>query len=178
LKPYRPTWLLVCLFILAACSPAAEPATPTRIASSSIPSSVPTQTTQELPFSTPLSEARKMGEALLVNIPACAGLQVLDEPVTFSWPNISSRMEEIGSAQWGYYHCDQTQSEAAAFYKENLTKPPYRYLESNWVEREEGVVGVFYVWEGTWMYVFIVPYPGQPEKTLVAVAISAKEVDC
>ncbi len=177
-------FFLTCFLLLPACNSAPQVTTPVSINQTSTYQQVPTfqqqatKTKASGTSSAPVPDYKKMGQSLLANIPVCTGVQVLDSPVAFPWPNLASRMEEIGSALWGYFSCDQSQSETADYFKSNMTKPPFNYMEANWVLRTEGVVGVYDVWEATWMYMFIVPFPGQEENTLVVVAVSSREVEC
>ena len=101
-------------------------------------------------------------------------MEVQESPIAFSWPNI----EQITDATWGYYSCDQPQAAVAAFYRAQLPGEPYNYMEVNWVERAQGVVGVYYVLVSTYLYVWMIPQPDNPQRSYVIVALSSEAVDC
>jgi hypothetical protein len=172
--------LVSCLAIFTACTRMPQQSKPI---SSPIAEEIATQPSQTM-VDTPLPAAtltiKAMGTSLLVNVPKCDGLEVLEEPVFFSWPNIESHLEklETDGALWGYYLCNLLQSDAAAFYRAQLSKLPYRYMETNWVDRTEGSVGVYYVWEATWMYVWTVPVQNEIGKSYLIIAISSSQLDC
>jgi hypothetical protein len=118
-----------------------------------------------------------LGQYLLLRIPQCEGLKILDQPLKFDWPNIEARIAEIGGALWGYYSCEQPQADVAAFYKEHTPEPPFNHEEVNWVQRVQGDVGVYYnAASSVWMYVWMVPQPGDPLKTFVIVAESFEPI--
>ena len=119
-----------------------------------------------------------MSESLLLRIPKCDGIEIQEKPIIFSWPNIETRIKELGDALWGYYACDQPQAYVLAFYRAHMSEPPYNNQESNWVERAEGSVGIYYNSANAWLYIWIVPQPDNPQKTYVIVAISYTLVDC
>jgi hypothetical protein len=163
-----------CLCVwLSACSGSFQPVQGT----ATIPAmeSAPVGTTP-VPVTTPLST----GANLLNSLPRCEGIQILDEPVKFDWPNIEQRLKELEGALWGYYACPGPQAEVAVFYREQMPKTPSKfYFETNWVERVEGTVGVYY--DGVdWTYLWVVPQPGNPQKSYVIVAHSNDPVsgDC
>lgn len=163
--------MLCCLSLIAACTSAPQQAIPT----SSAPVSTPTTDTSS-PATFPNSMA--MSESLLLRIPKCDGIEVQEKPIIFSWPNIETRIKELGDALWGYYGCDQPQAEVGAFYREHMPEPPYNNQETNWVERAEGSVGIYFNSANAWLYIWIVPQPNDPQKTYIIVAISYVLVDC
>jgi hypothetical protein len=144
------------------------------IPTSSAPASTPTSYTS----STAVPNSFAMSESLLLRIPKCEGIEVQNKPIIFRWPNIETRIKELGDALWGYYSCDQSQAEVAAFYREHMPEPPYNNQESNWVERAEGSVGIYFNSANAWLYIWIVPQKNDPKKTYVIVAISYILVDC
>ena len=73
---------------------------------------------------------------------------------------------------------DQPQGAATAFYRAQLPEAPYDYLETNWVDRAEGSVGVYYVSAGTWLYIWMIPRPDDPQRSYVIVALSSELIDC
>jgi hypothetical protein len=119
-----------------------------------------------------------MSESLLLRIPKCDGIEVQEKPIIFSWPDIETRVKELGDALWGYYGCDQPQAAVVAFYRAHMSEPPYNNQETNWVERAEGSVGIYYNSANAWLYIWIVPQPDDPQKTYVILAISYVLVDC
>jgi hypothetical protein len=121
-----------------------------------------------------VSNSMALSESLLLRIPKCAGMEVQEHPIVFSWPNI----EELDDALWGYYGCDQPQAEVVAFYKAHMAEPPYNNQETNWVERAGGSVGVYYNSARAWLYLWVIPQPGDPQKSYVIVAISYNLVNC
>ncbi len=118
-----------------------------------------------------------LGEAMLQKLPKCDGIQVLDNPVKFDWPNIDERLQELSDAQWGYYSCPAPREEIATFYRERMPKPPINMIETNWVERTEGSVGVYYNGSTTvWTYLWVVPQPEDAQKSYVIVAQALEPV--
>ena len=170
----------VCLFcglclVMAACSgnPArAEPSATIPPAPATDSSTTPNSQTPE---PTPLS----LGAAMLEKLPKCDGIQVLDGPIKFDWPNIDERLQELADAQWGYYSCPAPQAKVSAFYREWMPKPPTNMYETNWVERAEGTVGVYYIYKGAtlnWIYLWVVPQSDNPQESYIIVAQSTEPV--
>jgi hypothetical protein len=160
-----------CLSLVTACTIAPQKG------NSSISAPISTPTTEPYSSGDP-PNSRAMSESLLFRIPKCYGIEVQEKPIIFSWPNIETRINELGDALWGYYSCDQPQAEVVAFYRAHMPDPPYNNQESNWVEREEGSVGVYYNSANAWLYLWVVPQQDDPQKTYVIVAISYILVDC
>jgi hypothetical protein len=143
--------------------------------SATIPARNPA-TTESTPtlVPTPLS----VGASLLRRLPKCEGIQVLEEPIKFIWPNIEERLIELEGTLWGYYSCEGLQVEVAAFYREQMPKPPYNMDETNWVKRSEGTVGVYYnAGSIAWIYLWVVPQPDNTLKSYVIVAQTNNSVD-
>jgi hypothetical protein len=112
---------------------------------------------------------------MLERLPKCGRIQVLDTPVKFDWPNIDERLQELADALWGYYSCPGSQKDIAAFYRQQMPKPPINMYETNWVERAEGSVGVYY--NGvSWIYLWVVPQPDNLNSSFVIVAQSYNPV--
>jgi hypothetical protein len=143
--------------------------------SATIPTAVNPATTQisQTPEPTPLS----LSASLLQKLPKCDGIQVLDVPIKFDWPNIDERLQELTDAQWGYYTCPGPRADVASFYRELMPKPPFNQIETNWVERTEGSVGVYYNGSTTiWTYLWVIPQPETAQKSYVIVAESLEPV--
>jgi hypothetical protein len=160
----------LCL-VLGACSNTSLSTIPY----STLPPATDPATTQlsQTPEATPLS----LGASMLQKLPKCDGIQVMDEPIIFDWPNIDERLQELSDAQWGYYSCPSPREEVAAFYRERLPKPPTNMIEMNWVERFEGSVGVYYNGSTTvWTYVWVVSQTEDARKSFVIVAQSLEPV--
>ena len=119
----------------------------------------------------PAASGDTTGADLLKNLPKCAGIEILTEPVVFDWPNIQERLQELEAALWGYYRCDGAQAQVAGFYRAQMPKPPTNMGEMNWVTREEGDVGVYYSGSSlTWIYLWVVAAPEMPQKSYVIMA--------
>jgi hypothetical protein len=143
--------------------------------SATIPPSINPATTQisQTPEPTPLS----LSASLLQKLPKCDGIQVLNVPIKFDWPNIDERLQELTDAQWGYYTCPGPRADVASFYRELMPKPPFNQIETNWVERTEGSVGVYYNGSTTiWTYLWVIPQPETAQKSYVIVAESLEPV--
>jgi len=128
--------------------------------------------TTPTPIVTPLSEAA----SILIRFPKCEGIQILQEPIKFNWPNIERHIKEYEDGSWGYFSCEQPQAVVAAFYRLQMPKPPSNAYEMNWVEIPEGAVGVFYN-GSTWTIVWVVPQSGNAQKSYVIVAQTSYPVD-
>jgi hypothetical protein len=172
------TLILSCISLLTSCTSAPQLITPTAIVYDSTPTADFSLSVTSTPHPTAGPDFKAMGESLLASIPQCSGMEVLEKPIVFSWPDISTRIQELGEAQWGYYSCDLLQADASGFYKKQLTDSPFNYLETNWIDRKEGTVGVYFVSSSTWMYVWVVPQPGDPGRSFVIVALSSEAIEC
>jgi len=163
---------LVCglCLVIAACSSSPNQVAP----SATTPPGIYPETTQTSP--TPEATPLSLGASLLKSLPKCDGILVLDNPVKFDWPNIDERLQELSDALWGYYSCPGPQAEVAAFYRNQMPKPPNNMDETNWVERAEGSVGVYYNGASTWIYLWVVPQPEDAQKSYVIVAESLDPV--
>src|SRR5574342_685216 len=160
---YRLLVVVSCLCLsLVACSNSPRLPQPT----ATVPATNPaTHEITPTPVSTPLSA----GERLLSRLPKCEGIQILENPIIFDWPNIERHKKDYEEALWGYFGCEQPQVDVAAFYRAQMPKPPSNAYEMNWVEIPEGTVGVFY--DGLlWTIVWIVPRDGNMQKTYVIIA--------
>jgi hypothetical protein len=110
---------------------------------------------------------------ILALIPRCDNLKPLREPVAFPWTNFSKRVKELSKAEWGYFSCPQSAPTVSSFYRGRMTKPPYVQGETNWIVRREGTLGVYYSYAtGEWLYLWVVPKPGEANMSLVVVAKS------
>ncbi len=163
--------LAICLQLAAvACSPAGS-SNPTT-ASPVVPITQPAT----LPGGAPTSSAD--GADTSVPFPHCKGMQVLKDPISFDWPNIEQRIRELAGSFWTYLACEQPATEAARLYREQLPEPPYNLHEMNWLEREEGTVGIYYTRGGLWDYVWIVPHPDDAQRSYVIIAESYTALSC
>ena len=174
MKRFQLAWLFICICVTTACESAPPPPAstlPVLPATTALVSLTPTAETSLLP-ATPDFQAQ--GESLQSNIPRCSGMEILKNPIDFSWPNI----EQIEGATWGYYSCDQSQPELAAFFRAQLPQAPYDDMEINWVQRDNGTVGVYYVTAGTYMYVWMLPLPNNSQESYAVVAIASEMIDC
>jgi hypothetical protein len=122
----------------------------------------------------PISDTLAQGESLLTYIPSCTGLEVQDTPIVFSWTNL----DQVVGSSWGYYDCNQSQADVAAFYRKQLPKEPYDDMELNWVEKDNGTVGVYYVTADIYLYIWMLPQKDNPQKSYVIVAIDSKIIEC
>jgi hypothetical protein len=154
-------WLLCSLILSTACTGATR-ATGTLLATSASFTEVVT---------TPMPTLEASFNQF--KIPSCKGIEVQSQPLKFAWPNIEQRIKELEGASWGYYRCPQPQKEAAAFYRALMPKPPYNMVETNWVERAEGSVGVYFnAALNGWSYLWIVPVPGDDQSSYVIISQS------
>ena len=111
-------------------------------------------------------------------LPPCSGMQTLQNPVQFDWPNLDEHRQEFSRSRWAYYACQQSAEEVAARYRQALTQPPYSMEETNWLDRQEGTLGVFFAQTGAWQYIWFVPQPEDPQASYVIVAITFAYVEC
>lgn len=83
-------------------------------------------------------------QGLLCGFPYLEDMEILDQPVDFSWPgtDVLKRMPAT-SVKWEYYACPQPYSEVASLYREQTPNPPYNKPENNWTETDSGVMGVY-----------------------------------
>jgi hypothetical protein len=146
---------LVLLFALAACGPSpVATALPTPV-----PTSLPTPVPSLLPIATafPIAAPAAVEDYVPTDVPRCQGLKALDKAITFAWAGIEEMNTENGN--WYYYHCDEKVGDLAGFYRAKLTKPPYNWLETGWVERpQEGTLGIyFHTARQIWNYIWFLP---------------------
>jgi hypothetical protein len=170
----RLAWLLFCFMFLTSCT--SVPAQPTGIApdATAAPVAASLQATATVAPVQPASDLQAQSESLLSYIPNCTGLNVLDSPVVFSWPNL----DQIVDSSWGYYSCNQSQADVAAFYRKQLPKEPYDDMEINWVEKDNGTVGVYYVTADIYLYIWMLPQPDNSQASYVIVALDSKIIEC
>ena len=117
------------------------------------------------------ASATATNEWLLGFLPSCNGVNTLPHPVSFAWPNFSTRKRQLKGSSWGYFTCAQTPADVSQLYRERLPKPPFLMKEVQWVPRREGTLGVFHSSASdAWIYVWVVPQPGNAQNTLVVVA--------
>ena len=119
---------------------------------------------------------------MLSLIPRCDKVKILDQPVKFAWPNVEKRIKALEGSEWGYYSCPQTQDAVSTFYREGMRKKPYSMGETNWVDRPEGTLGVYYHSRSrVWIYLWVVPQPADVRASYVIVALAngrAFEPEC
>jgi hypothetical protein len=112
-------------------------------------------------------------DTILTLIPRCDNLKPLREPVEFPWRNFSKRVKELSKAEWGYFTCPQPAPTVSSFYRRRMPQPPYVQGETNWIVRPEGTLGVYYSYAtGEWLYLWVVPKPGDAKMSYVVVAKS------
>jgi hypothetical protein len=159
--------LFVVLCLCTACSNAAEPAE----SNSRVQVLSPKPGLQPTKESTPTPMT--ISEYLLSILPNCDEVKVFEQPVKFDWPLIEQRIQELEGADWGYYGCPQPQEVVSTFYQEAMPKTPFLMTEINWVERPQGTLGVYYQSVAqTWLYLWVVPQPTDPQTSYVIVAAS------
>lgn len=167
MRPSRHSLLFGLLCLCTACA-ATDQSEPT---SAPMPAPSPTQTTSSAPaaVSTPLS----VDEYILSVIPQFEGIQSLDQPIQFAWPNVKRRIKELEGSDWGYFRCAQPPAVVSAFYQEHMPEAPYNMREANRVERPEGTLGIYYHSAyDIWVYLWIVPQPTDPQSSYVIVAVA------
>ncbi len=138
------------------------------------PASRPGQNPAPAATSTPLPPTKSPIDLF----PRCEAMQVLSNKIKFDWPNIDQRIRELQGSHWTYLSCEQPQVEVAALYRKQLPQAPYNLHETNWIEREEGSVGIYYTRAGTWDYVWIVPQPNDAHTSYVIIAESFTALSC
>ncbi len=91
----------------------------------------------------------------------------MDEPFKFAWPSI----EKIMEPGWLYYRCATSPAHLEALYREQMTEPPYNWLEAAWVVRAEGTMGVYFqaTREG-WLYLWILADASSVETSTLVIA--------
>ncbi len=149
---------------LAACSPAASPST---LISTAPPTELPAIT------STPAGSRTEMPP-----LPACTGMQKLNDPVEFDWPNLKASMEQFIASAWEYYSCEQPPAEVARLYREALPNAPYNLSEMNWLQRDQGTLGIYFSQAGLWYYVWFLPQPGDARRSYLVLTESMASVEC
>lgn len=98
---------------------------------------------------------------------------MLDQPVMFDWPNIRRRMKDLKDGYWAYFSCSGAPASVVTFYQTNLVKPPYNMVEINWVERQQGFLGLYYYTPAaSWFYIWVIPQPQDPQASYAIVVQS------
>ncbi len=168
---FRKCWqVVISVCLCTACStagPASLPPSAEALPTAKIAASLPTAA----------SVSSSTSEYLLSRIPHCNGIEIRD-PFTFNWPNLAERIRELNTNLWGYFACNQSPSDVAQFYRADMPKPPYNMQETNWIDRKEGSVGVFYNSAYAWIYLWVIPQPSDPQASYVIIAQSFNAVSC
>jgi hypothetical protein len=174
MKHIRLFGLIIGLFIdLVACSNTNQLSEP----SVTVPPAINPEMTETSP--TPKTTPLSLGAYMLTILPKCDGIQILDNPVKFDWPNIDERLQELSGAQWVYYSCPEPREKVSTFYREWMTKPPSTMIETNWVERSEGSVGVYFNGSTSlWTYLWVVSQPEDAQKSYVIVTQVLGAINC
>src|SRR5512146_528185 len=143
---------------------------------------VPTDVAATAPIlaaATPATASRTAGPTLAVStrkasasFPRCPGMELLTEPVQFDWPTLAEHQQDFSRSQWTYFSCDEPAAEAAALYRQELPQPPYGLEETNWLDRQESALGVYFSQAGAWDYIWFVPQPGTAQKSYVIISES------
>ncbi len=155
---------LILLFVIfgVACSPAAAPT----------PTPLPAPTASPSPAAT--EKLMTTGEYLQRTIPTCEGEAVLKERPDFQWPNLEQHIKDLAGSNWGYYSCTEPQKALSTSFRAKLVKPPYNLQETNWIDRSEGTLGVFYdSLAQSWSYFWIVPQAADANQSFVVLAVTS-----
>jgi hypothetical protein len=100
------------------------------------------------------------------DIPGCAGIKVLDEPVQFSWPSLGKNLKRVEESSWGYFHCAQSQASLSALYWDKMIEPPYGWMEITWIEQPQATLAVFFSPPTqNWLYLWFVPDPASEQSS-------------
>ncbi len=158
---------------LGACAPAASARTPLPTAWPSDPAAA---ATASLPPSSATSTPS--GTSAMPPFPECTGMQKLDQAVQFDWPNLKTSMEQFIASAWEYHSCAQPPAEVAKLYRAALPNDPYKLWDSNWLEREQGTLGIYFSQSGLWYYVWFLPKPGDARGSYIILAESFASVEC
>ncbi len=103
---------------------------------------------------------------------------MLAGPVKFDWPDLAQHQQDFSRSQWTYISCDQPAAQVAALYRQQLPRPPYSMDETNWLDRPEGALGVYFAQTGAWEYIWFVPQPEDAQKSYVIVSETFAYVEC
>ncbi len=161
-------WWICCT--LAACSSAVSSSTPS---STAPPATLPAWPTLPATTSTPAGSSTEIPP-----LPRCTGMHRLNDPVEFDWPNLKTSMEQFIASAWEYYSCDQPPAEVAGLYRQELPKAPYNLSEMNWLQRDQGTLGIYFAQSGLWTYVWFLARPGDAQGSYLVVAQSFASVEC
>jgi hypothetical protein len=158
--------LAILLGVCIACNNTTQSSISTPPTPTLLPKSIPSAT------STPMTDA----EYVLSQIPHCESIKMLDQPIKFSWPNVDQRIKDLQGSAWGYFSCAQAPSAVSAFYREQILKPPYNRQETNWIDRSEGTLGIYFqTGSQNWLYMWVVPQSNDKQKAYVIVAVTSSE---
>jgi hypothetical protein len=139
------------------------------------PSSIPSPTaTFELPIAfLPTPGADRSAPT---DVPACKDVQVLEQPIQFSWPGLEDVAENAPETNWTYYRCGQSQAAASAFYRHWMSTTEYHWVEYSWDEGAGGTLGVFYSSSvnladpNRWLYLWFLPEQSSNESSYLVAA--------
>jgi len=123
---------------------------------------------------TPVAGQLLANDNLLKLIPQCDNMKPMRDPIAIGWTNFAKRVRQLERAEWGYFVCPQAAGTVAEFYRARLNRPPYNLGETNWVTRRyEGTLGIYYNYATRqWLYLWVVPKPGDERSAYVVVAKS------
>lgn len=105
-------------------------------------------------------------------------MQLLTDPVQFDWPNLEEHKQDFFRSTWTYYSCDEAAPHVASLYQQDLPQPPYGMQETNWLERTEGTLGVYFSQTGAWDYIWFIPQRDDVQKSYVIIAETFAYVEC
>lgn len=107
-------------------------------------------------------------EYVIDRMPLCSGIEKLDAPLVFDWPDIEEALEKLKEYNWGYYRCALSQPALLAFHRQNMSKPPHLWREVNHAEHNGGIVVLYYQpFMVIWMYMWMLPNPDKQTSYLV-----------
>jgi hypothetical protein len=171
MKPAGNILALGFLCLTVACSSGIQ-ATPTPVFT---PFHLSTSTTPSTPSSSPTP--LPAGARILSDLPKCEGIEIAASSVTFDWPNIEQRFRELADSDWYYFSCPQPSDVVSSFYRENATQPPYLLSETNWIDRPEGSLGIyFHSVKRFTLYLWIVPQSTNHQATYLIAAFTEGEL--
>ncbi len=162
--------VIVLLSVLASCAVGTSPQVPASTQSA--------LATMDVTPSTAHSTVEPPRTKLVQTFPECSGMQKLQGAVQFDWPTLAEHLQDFSRSQWTYYSCDQSASNVASLYRQDLPRPPYGMEETNWLERQEGTLGIFFSQKGAWDYIWFVPQPDDAQKSYVIISETFAYVEC
>ena len=157
--------------LIVACSASTAPIP-------SMPAPLASSTTEVIASRAPTAAPAPVTKEAMPPFPPCKGMQSLSDPVNFEWPNLNEHRQEFSRSQWTYFACEQPAPEVAASYRQQLPEPPYSLDETNWLERQEGTLGVYFSQKGAWDYIWFIPRPNDPQKSYLIIAETFAYVEC